>query len=187
MKTDKPNLSKWRQDRTSAETFFRRHRELETKLFVRSDRSGNKRTTTLRNLMTGEFDCGLPSAFMSAVNQLKHTAFGDLLKAAKRENSPEAEKQLLTILLLLLGVKNTEGVLKLGSGGRPISNQAVVIYSTWLRLGKPSPSTNEFASQVFGPTFTSANGLGRRRMRDQCRQAVRRYVNRLANRNSLPD
>ena len=186
MQINTPNLSRWRQERISVESFFRRHRELETKLFARLDMSGNKRTATLRNLMTGEQGFGLPSAFMSAVTQLKHTAFGDLLQAAERENSPEAEKQLLTILLLLLGVKDTEGVFKLGNG-RPISNQAAEIYSTWLRLGKPSPSTSEFALEVFGPAFNSANGLGRRRMRDQCRQAVRRYVNRLANRNSLPD
>ena len=98
-----PNLSKWQQERTSAEIFFRRHHELETKLFVRSDMSGSKRTTTLRNLMTGEFDFGLPSAFMSAADQLEHTAFGDLLKAAERENSPEATKELLKMLLISLG------------------------------------------------------------------------------------
>ena len=186
MTTDKPNLSKRQQDRTSADIFFRRHRELESKLFVRSDMSGNKRTTTLRNLMTGEFDFGLPSAYMSAADQLEHTAFGDLLKAADGENSPEATKELLKMLLISLGVKDTEGVFP-GMLGRPISNQAAVIYSTWLRLGKPSPSTNKFAREVFGPAFTSANGQDRRRMCNRCRQAVRRYLNRLANNNSLQD
>jgi len=141
----------------------------------------------LRNLATGEQELGLPRAFVTTVDRLKHTAFGRLLKAADRENSPEASKQLLQILLIFLGVKATQGVLpSLGKAGRPISNQGAVIHSTWLRLGKPSSSTNKLAMEVFGPAFIRANGLERRKMRNQCRQAVRRYMNRLAKENSLP-
>ena len=41
-------------------------------------------------MMAGERELGPASAFQMRVEQLKHTAFGQLLKAAELENSPEA-------------------------------------------------------------------------------------------------
>lgn len=182
-------VSKGAKVRTSAEAFFDKYRELEARLFLRLDPSGRKRSTTLKKLATGGLDLWSGNAFQTTTDQLKHTAFGELLKAAEQENSPEAFKQLLEVLLVFLGARPPQGVFtptrSSGKRGRPITSQTVLIYSTWVSLGRPSLFTNQLAAKVFGPSFTKANGIDRRKMRDRCRRALQRYNNRLAKENAL--
>ena len=191
MSKDIQTVSNGMQVRTSAEAFFARHRDLEDELFLRLDNSGKKRSpTSLKEMTRSDRDVGQPSPFLTQVDQLRRAAFGKLLKATEQENSPEALKQLLEIFLMFMRVKTSEGVFTpmrtSGRPGRRVSSQTALIYSTWLSLGKPSPSTNQLAMGVFGPAFTRANGVGRRRLRDQCRRALQRCLDRLAKQNSLP-
>ena len=139
-------------------------------------------------MMAGERELGPASAFQMRVEQLKHTAFGQLLKAAELENSPEALKQLLEILLIFVGVKTPQGIFapprSVGKPGRHVSSQTARIYSMWVSLGKPSLYRSQLAIEVFGSAFTEANGIFRRRMRHRCRRTVQRYINHLAKANS---
>lgn len=167
---------------TSADTFFGSHEDLEAQLFVRLDRSGRERPPlTLKEMMQGEWNIGRPSPFLILVDRLRHTAFGELLKATEQENSPEGLKTLLQIFLIFTGVKAQEGMFppSRGTRGRPISRRTALIYSMWVSLGRPSLYGNQLAKAVFQRAFTGANGIDRRRMRDQCRLAVQRQIKRL--------
>jgi hypothetical protein len=110
-----------------------------------------------------------------------------LLAAAAKENSPEAFRDILESWLIKLRIEAPKGVFvpsRHASGepakkpGRPISRENVQIYSTWNRIGQPSPYSNALAKEFYGPRFTKASGTERRKMRDRCRNAVDRGLDR---------
>jgi len=49
---------------------------------------------------------------------------------------------------------------------------------TWTDIGKPSLYRRALAHAVFGKKFTSADSRARKKMVDQCRQAVQREIKR---------
>jgi hypothetical protein len=118
-----------------------------------------------------------------AVNQLKQTAFSRILETAGQENSPEAFKEILELLIRSLGVETPVGVFtprqKTGRPGRPISSESERIYSRWVEIGEPSPFRNDLAKAYYGAMFRKASGTDRRKMRDKCRQALDRHLDRL--------
>jgi septal ring factor EnvC (AmiA/AmiB activator) len=67
---------------------------------------------------------------------------------------------------------------KPGKPGRPISSEGEQIYSRWVEMGMPSPSKNALAQAFYGGLFTKASGTDRRMLRDKCRQAVDRCLER---------
>jgi hypothetical protein len=166
--------------RLSPECFLAEHDDLIEELF---GTSGHKQSVSLKALATGTLTTSPPNLFLTAVSQLKRTSFSRILKTAGRENSPEAFKEILELLLHLLRVEIPAGVFtpmrKAGKPGRPISIENVQIYSRWVEMGQPSPSKNDLAQAFYGESFTEANGIGRRKLRDKCRQAVERYLERL--------
>jgi hypothetical protein len=110
-----------------------------------------------------------------------------LLAAAAKENSPEAFRDMLESWLSKLRIEAPKGVFTpsrraLGEpvkrSGRPISSENEQIYSIWNRIGQPSPYSNALANAFYGPKFTIASGTDRRKMRDRCRNAVDRRLDR---------
>jgi hypothetical protein len=117
-----------------------------------------------------------------AANRLNELGVGAVLRAAEADNSPEAFKRILEVLFIYLGVSTPKGVFtpkaRAGKPGRPISNESELIYSTWIEIGKPSLFKNELAQAVYRVTFTKASGTERRKLRDKCRHAVERNLDR---------
>jgi hypothetical protein len=118
----------------------------------------------------------------TVVEQLKEAGLNRILEAAKRENSPEAFKEVLEHLLRLMGLKAPTGVFAPtripGRLGRPISSENERIYLKWIESGKTSLFKNDLAMAVYGKEFNKANGIHRRKMRDKCRRAVERHNER---------
>jgi hypothetical protein len=168
----KKRASSRRPPRVSYESFFA-HDDLIAVVFGIFSVSSN-------SLRTGILSP--PSPFRIAVSQLKRTAFARLLHAAGQENSPEAFKGILQVLILFLGVETPVGVFtpmrKPGKPGRPISSEGEQIHSRWVEMGMPSPSKNALAQAFYGALFTKASGSDRRKLRDKCRQAVDRCLER---------
>lgn len=67
---------------------------------------------------------------------------------------------------------------KAGKPGRPISTESEKIYSWWVEIGEPSPYKNDLAKSFYGTLFHKASGTDRRKLRDKCRQAVDRHLER---------
>jgi hypothetical protein len=110
-----------------------------------------------------------------------------LLGAAARENSPEAFREILESWLIRLRIEAPKGVFipprhapgePVKKSGRPISSENEQIYSTWNRIGQPPPHSNTLAMEFYGSRFTVASGTDRRKMRDRCRNAVNRGLDR---------
>jgi hypothetical protein len=122
------------------------------------------------------------SPMIMAADRLNELGVGRALRAAESDNSPEAFKKILQVLFIYLGVSAPNGVFSskagVGKPGRPISSESGKVYSTWIRIGEPSIFKMELAQAVYGPVFTAANGVNRRKMRDKCRRAVERHVER---------
>ena len=180
MTTKKREPRRCAAKRISYETFFAEHDDLIADLFGTRDL---KSWDNIKELASGKLaSVSPPNRFMDAVNQLKGTAFPRILEAAGRENSPETFKETLLVLLLLMGIKAPAGVFttmqELGSPGRPISAESQQIYARWVELGEPSPFKNDLAQAVYGASFTREDGIGRRKLRDKCRQALDRYLDR---------
>jgi len=120
--------------------------------------------------------------FQLAIHHLNAAGFTPLLKTAQRESNSEAFKEILQILIQSLGVEAPKGVFtpkpKTGKPGRRISAEGAQIFSKWEKIGEPSPYGNALAQAYYGASFTNANGIDRRRMRDKCRNAIDRYLDR---------
>jgi hypothetical protein len=119
---------------------------------------------------------------MTTADRLNESGVGPMLNAAAADNSPEAFKNLLKVLFLYLGVEAPKGVftpkIKAGRPGRPVSKGSGPIYSIWINLGKPSLYKNNLARAFYGTEFTKTSGVDRRKLRDTCRRAVERHVER---------
>jgi hypothetical protein len=94
------------------------------------------------------------------------------------DNSPEAFKKILEVLLLLMDVRAPKGVFtpspRTGKPGRPIHQNRERLYKVWLCLGQPSLYTNKLASKFYGKTFKEADFRGRKLLVQRCRRAVER-------------
>jgi hypothetical protein len=142
---------------------------------------------TLRDLAQSRVGAKLtlprPSPFMMAADRLNELGIGRMLAAAAVDNSPDAFKKILEVLLLLMDLRVPKGVFappsKTGRPGRPIARESERIYSRWVEIGEPSPFRNDLAKAFYGAAFNKASGTDRRKMRDRCRQAVERYLDRL--------
>jgi hypothetical protein len=98
-----------------------------------------------------------------------------LLKAAKDENSPEAYRELLEGWLIRLGVEPPEGVLVRSRRprGAPRKKSTEEIYRIWVANGQPEWSVLAF--YVYRADYTRADARQRKKLRDRCARAVRRY------------
>lgn len=118
------------------------------------------------------------SQLRDPIAELRHSVDVRLLRRAANDGDLEACKVLLLNLLGELHVNLPKGVLtkwpKLGRPGRPRDPQTAQIYERWLKIGTPSLTGSELPKTFFGKQFTAASGKERRRMRDLCRNAVRR-------------
>ena len=106
--------------------------------------------------------------------ELKRYWLVRLLKAAKKENSPEAYRELLEGWLIRLGVEPPQGVFLLSRRRRGAPRKALTeqIYQIWLRNERPA--WGELAYNVYGADYTRADSKLRKRLRDRCARAVRR-------------
>ena len=98
-----------------------------------------------------------------------------LLRAANKENSPKAYRELLEDWLIKLGVEPPEGVLlpSRRRRGAPRKESTEQIYRIWLQNGRPEWSA--LAYDVFRVDYTSADTKQRKKLRDRCCRAVKRY------------
>jgi len=116
------------------------------------------------------------------MDKLKQWWLFRLLAAAKTENCPQAYRELLEFFLARMKVSPPEGVLipLPGDPGRPRSEVTSKIYRTWVLLGKPSLYTQKLSRQFYGSSeFAEADSGKKKKMVDQCRQAVRRHRKRI--------
>jgi hypothetical protein len=98
-----------------------------------------------------------------------------LLRAAKKENSPEAYRELLEDWLIRLGVEPPEGVFLPARRprGAPRKESTEQIYRIWLQNGQPEWSALAYA--VYRTEYTKSDTKQRKKLRDRCCRAVRRY------------
>lgn len=97
-----------------------------------------------------------------------------LLRAAVKEGSPEAYRELLEGLLIRLGVEAPEGVFLSSrrSRGAPPRESTAAIYRLWLQNNRPGYSA--LAHAVYQAEYIKANAQERKKLRDRCRRAVQR-------------
>ncbi len=129
----------------------------------------------LAQLMKGESRrFKLPVPVLMA--ELKRWWLARLLRAAAKENSPEAYSSLLRFWLHKLDLDPPVGVFvpSPGMAGRPRSAKTDQIFLTWMDLGRPSLYSRKLAHAVYRAEFTKANSRERKKMIDQCRRAVER-------------
>jgi hypothetical protein len=105
------------------------------------------------------------------------------LKEAERDGDPIYFKLLIHQLLAGIDIHNPPaGVFtpwpRTGKPGRTVSAKNIEIYNAWQEMGRPSLYTSALAKQVFGSEYTKSNGSRRRQLRDECRQAVTRALER---------
>jgi len=103
-----------------------------------------------------------------------------MLETAVKENCPQACGLALGLLLQKMGIELRRR-LSISSSrptGRPRSQDAFRIFITWTNIGKPSVYRRTLAHAVYGKKFTSADRRARKKMVDQCRQAVQREIKR---------
>jgi hypothetical protein len=98
-----------------------------------------------------------------------------LLRAAQKEDSPEAYRELLEGWLIRLGIEAPEGVFLPARRprGAPRKQSTEQIYRIWLENGRPEWSA--LAYDVYRADYTRADTKHRKKLRDRCRRAVQRY------------
>jgi len=112
------------------------------------------------------------------MKELKQYWLVRLLKAAKKENNPQAYRELLEGWLIRLGVEPPEGILlrPRRSRGAPQKQSTEQIYRIWVQNDRPEWST--LAYHVYRAEYTKADAKQRKRMRDLCQRAVKRFETR---------
>jgi hypothetical protein len=98
-----------------------------------------------------------------------------LLRAAKKENSPEAYRELLEGWLMKLGAEPPAGVFLAvrRERGAPRKKSSEQAYRIWLEHRRPDWS--ELAYDIYGADYTRADAKQRKKLRDRCRRSVKRY------------
>jgi hypothetical protein len=111
------------------------------------------------------------------MRELKSHPIFRLLRAAKRENCPDAYNEVLYSWLCRMGVTPPAGVFlePRGQPGRPRDPETSIIYDIWIKIGKPPIGRQKLAHAIYGAKFTIADGTERKRMVDRCAQAVKRH------------
>jgi hypothetical protein len=109
------------------------------------------------------------------MRELKQYWLVRLLKVAREENSPEAYRELLEGWLIRLGIEPPTGVLvpPRRSRGAPRKESTEQIYRIWVTNDRPQWST--LAYQVYRTDNTKADASQRKKLRDRCQHAVKRY------------
>ena len=171
----RPASSGRAQKPLSSSSFLAKHADLVERLFGIQDR---KSSSVLKKLAGGE----LPpkSRFTVAVDQLEEAGFSRILKAAEQDNSPEAFKRTLAILLSLMDVRPPEGVFTptRGRPGRRPEEHTLAILTRWEKLGRPPTRNNvcmEIAKFVF-PELASVRKTSR--VWKKCIALVRSAIHR---------
>jgi hypothetical protein len=115
------------------------------------------------------------------MQDLKRHPFFRILRAAARENCPDAFNGLLYIWLCRMGAVPPEGVFRQprGKGGRPRDPRTALILEKWIELGCPPLSRRTLAFAVYGSQFAKASSAERKKMVDSCRRAVERARNQM--------
>jgi hypothetical protein len=117
---------------------------------------------------------------MTAVEQLEKAGFSHILEAAQKENSPEAFKESLTVLLHLMDIRAPKGVFTpiRRTPGRRKEEHTLAIRADWEKRGGP-PTTNtvceDIAKAVF-PDLINARKISKK-LRDRValvRSAIKR-------------
>jgi hypothetical protein len=169
-------LERLRRPPISYEEFGKRHPEAESVLEIFGPMEvGSARTLAQ---LVADPPRGNPILLPSIMEALKDHPFFQLLRAAARENCPDAYNIYLYQWLARMRVAAPEGVFKepRGRSGRRRNQQTTRIYETWLELGCPTLGSKKLAWAVFGPSFTTASSVERKKMVDRCRRAVERTV-----------
>jgi hypothetical protein len=104
-----------------------------------------------------------------------------LLRAAKKENRPDAFRDLLEGWLIRLGVEAPEGVFVplQGSPGRPRKSSTEEIYRAW-EAQEDRNDLRHLAFTIFGRDYNRADARCRKNLRERCRNAVKRHQKYLA-------
>lgn len=143
------------QQQLSSNRFFAKHADLVDMLFGNSNR---KLTSGLRQFASGKLGgAGVQeSRFFAAVKQLEDSGFSRILKAAEKENAPEAFKKTLAVLLVLMDVRTPDRVFNptRGSPGRTIEEHTLLIRSLWEKRGRPK-TTNDVCAGIAKIVFPS--------------------------------
>jgi hypothetical protein len=166
-----------RRERLSYEAFMARHRsDLKSAEFLFRDDLGSEYTlmgTSMAEMLAVAFCQPL---LHQCMRELKNHPFIRVLRAARSENCPDAYTKLLFLWLCWMDVAPPEGISfeRRGKLGRPRNQRTSMIYDRWLEIGQPPLGCKTLAQAVNGSGFTKANPKDRKRMVDQCRQAVER-------------
>ena len=98
-----------------------------------------------------------------------------LLRAAIKENSPAAYRELLEGFLIRLGVEPPEAVLSppRRPRGAPHKESTEHVFRVWVQNGRPE--WGALAYYVYRAEYTAADAKQRKKLRDRCRRAVSRY------------
>ena len=112
------------------------------------------------------------------MKELKHYWLVRLLRAAIKENSPQAYRELLEGWLIRLGIEPPAVIFLRSrrSRGAPQKQSTEQIYRIWHLNGRPEWS--ELALHVYRADYTNADAKQRKRMRDLCQRAVKRFESR---------
>jgi len=105
------------------------------------------------------------------------------LREAQGENDPYLFKLLVRHLLATIDIYTPPpGVFtpfpKKGTPGRRASSSNEKLYETWESMG--CPSMTELARRVYAGSYTRANGIERRKLRERCEKSVIRAMERRA-------
>jgi hypothetical protein len=177
-------LASHRRKQISYEDFMARHENARQVIafLVPSKRAGSSQSLAAV-LAFPSRERALPPV----MQDLKQHPLFRLLRAAARENCPDAYNVLLYIWLCRMGMVPPEGVFTepRGKGGRPRDPETALITEKWMELGCPPLGRRRLAFAIYGPTFTKASSPDRKKMVDRCRRAVERRNQQLRP-NSVP-
>jgi hypothetical protein len=170
-------LDRLRRPPISYQEFMQSHEEAKEILeFLKTDGVGH-------NMTLAQLRANPPRVrpLPPPMEALKNHPFFQLLRAASREDCPDAYIIFLDEWLSKMWVGPPEGVLRepRRKSGRRRDRQTDLIYERWEELGRPTLGRRRLASAVYGPLFTQASSAERKKMVDRCRRAVERTIQRM--------
>ena len=139
----------------SAKRFFDMHADRIHELFETPGAKG----VTLQQLAQPTAELYLtPSRIVMAARQLNDLGIGRILRAAVEQNSPEAFKELLDVLLYFVDAIPPTGVFtpEHGQAGRKTAPHTLRIRAKWEEMGRP-PTTNNLCKQIAIAAFPDLN------------------------------
>jgi hypothetical protein len=174
-------LDRLRRPPISYQEFMERHEEAKSVLQVLGPTElGPPRTLAqiYADLVNSSRVLPLPNPLPPIMEAIRDHPFFQLLRAAARENCPDAYNIFLYQWLSRMGVAPPEGVFNdpRRKSGRRRDRQTALIYEKWLALGRPTLGSRRLAFEIYGPLFNKANSAERKQMVDRCRRAVERTI-----------